>query len=197
MRLPGIAFGHLRRGKARAALDTVGMDAGATSARFGDDSPAPRLLVAARSPVRFATQFSGGSLMRSATLPLLLLAVVVGLSTSDVRAQAAATVTLKGQVTCSSCWFEADRETTPYGSDADTKCAIRCAKGGVPGALAVTGIGETMLYLLESGTYTLGDDGKNWTDHTGHFVEVTGTIRKESGKQFVKVDSLKVLPASS
>ena len=135
--------------------------------------------------------------MRSRTLSAVMLAVVLGLSVQAVRAQSPATVTLKGQVTCSECWFEADRKSKPYGGDADTKGAIRCAKGGIPGALAVTSNGETTLYLLESGKYTLGDDGKNWTDHTGHYVEVTGTVRKDGDKQFLKVDSLKVVPADA
>lgn len=41
-----------------------------------------------------------------------------------------------GQVTCSECWYEADRKTVAYGAEADVKCAIRCANGGVDGALA-------------------------------------------------------------
>jgi hypothetical protein len=135
--------------------------------------------------------------MRSATFSVLILAVVFGLSVQAARAQSTAAVTLKGQVTCSECWFEADRATTPYGGEADTKCAVRCAKGGVPGALAVTSNGETTLYMLESGTYALGDDGKNWTAHTGNYVEVTGTVRKDGDKQYLKVDSLKVLPAGA
>ena len=135
--------------------------------------------------------------MRSVMLSAMLLAVVLGAAVHAARAQSTATVTLKGQVTCSECWFEADRTTTPYGGEADTKCAVRCAKGGVPGALAVTSNGETTLYMLESGKYALGDDGKNWTDHPGHFVEVTGTVRKDGDKQYLKVDSLKVLPAGA
>ena len=104
---------------------------------------------------------------------------------------------LKGQIVCSECWFEADRKTVPYGGDADTKCAIRCAKGGIPGALAVTTDGETTLYILESGKYSFEKDGKNWSEHTAHYVEVTGTVRKDGDKAVLKVDSLKELPKGS
>jgi hypothetical protein len=102
-------------------------------------------------------------------------------------------LTLKGQVTCSECWFEADRKTVAYGTEADVKCAIRCAKGGVHGALAVTEGGTTTLYLLEDGKVAFGEDGKVWTDLTGKQVEATGVVRKEGGKQYLKVDSLKVV----
>ena len=125
---------------------------------------------------------------------VLAFAAVLGLSAHAAYAQAA---TLHGQVTCSECWFEADRTKTAYGGEADTKCAIRCAKGGVPGALAVTADGKTTLYILESGKYDLGADGKNWTDHTARHVKVTGTVRKEGDKHYLKVDSLEVLPAGT
>lgn len=129
-----------------------------------------------------------------AALVLSLAAVAAG----SVAAEDAATVTLRGQVVCSSCWFEEkDRKANPYGTDADTKCAIRCAKGGVPGALAVTEGGETTLYILESGTFSFEKDGKNWSDHAAHYVEVTGTVRKDGDRRILKVDSLKILPAAS
>jgi hypothetical protein len=135
--------------------------------------------------------------MRFTIRAVLLLAVVIGLSAEATRAQSPASVTLKGQVVCSSCWFEADRTTTPYGGDADTKCAIRCAKGGVPGALAVTTGGETTLYILESGAFSFEKDGKNWSEHTAHQVEITGTVRTEGDKLILKVDSFKTVPAGS
>jgi ABC-type amino acid transport substrate-binding protein len=137
------------------------------------------------------------SYMRTAILGALLIALVATLPAGAARAQSPSTVTLQGQIACSECWFEADRKTKPYGGDADLKCAIRCAKGGVPGALAVTTNGQTTLYILESGKYDLGADGKNWTDHTAKVVEVTGTVRKEGDKQIVKVDSLKLVPAGA
>ena len=116
--------------------------------------------------------------------------VVAGLA---AVASADGPVTLTGQVTCSECWFEADRKTVAYGTEADVKCAIRCAKGGVHGALAVTEGGTTTLYLLEDGKVELGKDGKIWTDLTGRHVEVTGVVRKEGDKHLVKVDALKVV----
>lgn len=115
----------------------------------------------------------------------------------DHAQPAAATVTLKGQIVCSSCWFEADRKTVAYGNDADKKCAVRCAKSDVPGALAVTEGGETRLYILEDGKLSLKQGGKDWTEHTGVQAEVAGTARHEGDKHYLKVDSIKVIPAGS
>lgn len=150
------------------------------------------------------------------TLVLTLAGVMVlvaGAATVPVRAQenhaahghdhgdhaqhAAAAVTLKGQIVCSSCWFEADRKTVAYGTDADKKCAVRCAKGDVPGALAVTENGETRLYVLEDGKMSLKKDGKDWSEYTGVRAEVTGTARHEGDKHYLKVDTITVIPAGS
>jgi hypothetical protein len=124
-----------------------------------------------------------------------VLLLLLGLLPAAGQAQGADTVTLTGQIVCSECWFEADRKTAPYGDEADMKCAIRCAKGGVPGALAVTGGGETTLYILEDGKLSLGEAGKGWTAHAGARAEVTGAARKEGDKRYLKVDALKILPA--
>ena len=152
--------------------------------------------------------------MKALTLSLAgMLLLVAGAATMPVRAQhnhaehghdqhdhaqhAAAAVTLKGQIVCSTCWFEADRKTVAYGTDADKKCAVRCAKSDVPGALAVTENGETKLYILEDGRVPLKKDGKDWTEYTGVQAEVTGTARHEGDKHYLKVDAIKVLPAGS
>lgn len=95
-------------------------------------------------------------------------------------------VTLTGQVVCSNCWFEEDdRKAKPYGSEDDIKCAIRCAKRNVPQALAVVGEKETTLYILEPGktkTELLKLIGKQ--------VTVTGTVREDGDKKYLRVDSL-------
>ena len=107
------------------------------------------------------------------------------------------TVTLRGQVVCSSCWFEADRKTTPYGTEPDLKCAARCAKGGVPGALAVTTDGQATLYLLEDGKVTVSKGDSAWTSFAGKQVEVVGSVRSDGDKRYLKVDKLTVVEPSS
>ena len=98
-----------------------------------------------------------------------------------------------GQVVCSMCWDEADRNTTAYGTRADFKCAEECAANGVSQALAVKKYtGEFVLYLLEDGKFKRG--GKNWLAFIAKNVEISGTLREADGKQFLAVDSLKVLP---
>ena len=122
---------------------------------------------------------------------------LVALMVPFAAARQAEGTTLTGQLVCSTCWFEADRATTPYGSDADVKCAIRCAKGGIPAAIAVSDKGSVTLYVVEEGKYSFTKDGKDWSALTGRRVEVTGSVRREGDKHVVKVDALKVLPADN
>jgi hypothetical protein len=113
---------------------------------------------------------------------VLLLFVMSGKAITKSGAE----VTLTGQVVCSNCWFEEeDRKAKPYGSEDDIKCAIRCAKRNVPQALAVVGEKQTTLYILEP--------GKAKTDLLkliGKQVTVTGTIREDGDKKYLRVVSL-------
>ena len=120
---------------------------------------------------------------------LLLLFVMSG----NAATKGGFEVTLTGQVVCSNCWFEEDdRKAKPYGSEDDIKCAIRCAKRNVPQALAVVGEKETTLYILEQ--------GKAKTDLLkliGKQVTVTGTVREDGDKKYLRVDSLTPVATTS
>ena len=109
-------------------------------------------------------------------------------------AQGETHVTLQGQLVCSSCWFEADRTKVRYGDDGDLKCAKRCVRNAIPGALAVSEGGATSLFILEDGQVSLSKEGKDWSDRAGKQVEITGTVHKDGEKRFLRVDSLRVLP---
>lgn len=101
-------------------------------------------------------------------------------------------VTLKGQVVCSDCWFEQkDRKATPYGSASELKCAVRCSKDDLPQMLAVWTGDTATLYLLENGAFK--KDGKDFLAFIAKEVEITGTTRTADGKQYLKVDDLKVV----
>lgn len=104
-------------------------------------------------------------------------------------------VTLRGQVVCYQCWFEADRTTTPYGTPEDVACAAACAKQGIPTALAVTDQGETTLYLLEYGRLKKRRDG--WQPYVTKHVEATGRTRQEGEKRWLKVDALTIVSSPS
>lgn len=101
-------------------------------------------------------------------------------------------VSLKGQVVCSLCWFEAkDRQATPYGDQADVACAADCSEKGLPQALAVENEKGFTLYTLERGAFkTMGKDFIEFVPKT---VEIEGELRTEKDKKFIKVNSLKVL----
>ena len=75
---------------------------------------------------------------------ILYIAILSLLCCIPAFAQADGPVKLKGQVVCSSCWFEAkDRKKTRYGTVADIKCATDCSEMGLPQALAVEDENET------------------------------------------------------
>ena len=112
----------------------------------------------------------------------------------DAYGQQVKKVTLKGQVVCSVCWFEAtDRKKTPYGNAADIKCAKDCSEEGLPQALAVEDEKGFTLYTLEVGAFK--PNGKDFLDLVPNSVEVEGDLRTEKDKNFLKVNSLKVLSA--
>ena len=111
---------------------------------------------------------------------------------SYVSAQNPTTVKVKGQVVCSVCWFEApDRKKTPYGNAADIKCALDCSEEGLPQALAVEDEKGFTLYTMEIGTFK--PKGKDFLDLVPNVVEVEGELRKEKDKNFIKVNSLRIL----
>ena len=111
---------------------------------------------------------------------------------APVFSQTAKKVTLKGQVVCSLCWFEApDRKKTPYGNAADIKCASECSEEGLPQALAVENEKGFTLYVLEPGAFK--PKGKDYLDLVPNHVEVEGEVRTEKDRNFLKVNALKVL----
>jgi thiol-disulfide isomerase/thioredoxin len=125
---------------------------------------------------------------------LFLFLLVLGptLYPSAAKAQAPKKVTLRGQVVCSVCWFEAsDRKKTPYGNAADIKCALDCSEEGIPQALAVEEEKGFTLYTLEAGNFK--PTGKDFLDLVPRSVEIEGDLRTEQDKHFLKVNTLKVL----
>jgi thiol-disulfide isomerase/thioredoxin len=121
----------------------------------------------------------------------LIILFLVGLAI-PTYAQPSKKVTLKGQVVCSVCWFEApDRKKTAYGNAADIKCALDCSEEGIPQALAVEDAKGFTLYTLEAGAFK--PKGKDYLDLVPKFVEIEGDLRTEKDKNFLKVNSMKVL----
>lgn len=111
---------------------------------------------------------------------------------SSSQAQVSKQVTLRGQIVCSVCWFEApDRKKTPYGNEADIKCALDCSEEGIPQALAVEDEKGFTLYTLEPGKFK--PTGKDFLDIVPKFVEIEGELRSEKDKNVVRVNALKVL----
>ena len=102
---------------------------------------------------------------------------------ASAQGQVAKKVTLKGQVVCSVCWFEADdRKKTPYGNAADMKCAVDCSEMSIPQALAVEDAKGFTLYTLEPGAFK-PPKGKDFLDLVPKTVEIEGTLRTEKDKQ--------------
>ena len=127
-------------------------------------------------------------------LYLLLIVLGLGFFSSATRGQTPTKVTLRGQVVCSVCWFEADdRKKTPYGNAADMKCALDCSELNIPQALAVEDEKGFTLYTLEPGAFK--PKGKDFLDIVPKSVEIEGELRTEKDKRFLKVNALKVLDA--
>jgi hypothetical protein len=125
---------------------------------------------------------------RRLALSALSLVLVLGL----LPARAGAPKTMKGQVVCSGCWDEApDRKKTPYGTEEDIKCAVRCEKTGVAAALAVDDGKTYQLYELAPGTFK--PEGKGWLKYMGKHVEATGRLEGTEKKPKLVVDALKVV----
>lgn len=79
--------------------------------------------------------------MRRTTVGFMLSALLaVFVMAAPRQDKGDAIVTVEGQVVCSSCWFEADRNVTAYGTAGDLQCAADCAKAGKMQAIAVRGV---------------------------------------------------------
>lgn len=123
----------------------------------------------------------------------ILAAFLLVLSVSVLATAQSSPVRLEGQLVCSLCWFEADRNTTPYGTNADIECAKECAEKGIPPALAVKSGTDFKLYVIEEGRFT--NNKPNWLEYLGKQVQVAGRVHQKKDKYYIKLDDLKVLLA--
>ncbi|HEX5042372.1 MAG TPA: hypothetical protein VFV75_05675 [Candidatus Polarisedimenticolaceae bacterium] len=104
-----------------------------------------------------------------------------------LAAPAAGPVVLHGQLVCSGCWTEADRDRVAYGTKADLECAARCARDGLPAAIAVYADGRFTTYRLVLESSGLVDRRLTWI---GRPVEVRGTLGEDGKGTFLRVQSL-------
>jgi thiol-disulfide isomerase/thioredoxin len=101
-----------------------------------------------------------------------------------------------GQVVCSACWFEADRAKVAYGTEADLDCAKKCAGEGIGQSLAVKdAAGAYTLYALEARALPGGKGAL--LNAVAASVEIEGELRREGEKPVLRVDTMRVLPASA
>lgn len=100
------------------------------------------------------------------------------------------TVKLEGQVVCSKCYPVANPLKEAYGIESDIQCAVRCAKNGIPPALAVRSETETTLYFLEK-----KKSNTEWVSYLGQHIEVTATMREEGNRRYLKVFVIKLISA--
>ena len=122
---------------------------------------------------------------------LLVLSSLLLLAPPAFSEEPAAAKTYVGQVVCSGCWDEApDRKTTPYGTEADMRCAARCEKEGIAAALAVEEGGAFRIYNLARGKLAK----TSWLDLMGKRVELTGRPAGSGKSVSIAVDSVKRLP---
>ncbi len=127
-----------------------------------------------------------GSRLRGA----LLLAVFAAASAVSVASD-----DLIGQIVCSQCWYEADRPAVPYGNAGDLACAARCAKAGIPTALAVRAADGSFGLLLLRGDAPPGIS--SWLDVTGRFARVSGEIDIVGDEKTLRVATVELLDTSA
>src|SRR5687768_6138181 len=117
------------------------------------------------------------------------------LAALTVGTSQAADVRLEGQlVCCEDCWNTADRTKTQFGTTEDLAKSAGCIANGDPTLLAVREGSRTIMYQLERGRFQL--TGPNWLEHIGDRVSVTGSVREQKGKRFVRVNEFEVLTPS-
>lgn len=131
---------------------------------------------------------------KSMTTRLAFLIVILA-PTLAATQQSSSKVTLEGQLVCSLCWFEADRKTTPYGTEADLQCAAECAEKDIPPALAVKDGDNYKLYIIESGK--LKKRPVDWAESLGKQLRVIGSVRRHDDKLYLATDSFSVIASSA
>ena len=120
---------------------------------------------------------------------------MLGLTRVSAQQPSPPSVTLEGQFVCSVCWFEADRKTTPYGTEADLQCARECLEKDIPPAIAVKHNDDYRLLAVEEGKLKKTSD--TWFKYVGKQVRVKGSLRASDGKEFIAVDEITVTAEGS
>lgn len=114
---------------------------------------------------------------------LCLIAVVVLVAVASLMA-AEKSVTVKGELVDTLCYASMGAK-----GESHAKCAIACAKAGIPVGLVEEGKTAKMYILLSP------KDGQalpaSVTDHMGKVVSVTGHAYESGGNSFLTVDSVK------
>jgi cytochrome c biogenesis protein CcmG, thiol:disulfide interchange protein DsbE len=105
-------------------------------------------------------------------------------------AAAASAETFRGQLVCSVCWEEADRSKVPYGTRADVECAARCAKKGIPPALAAGDPGSVRILVLD-GEKSVSRD---WLADVGRRVEIDGELVGEGASARLVAKAVRPIP---
>nr|ALS89234.1 MetaGeneMark_Unknown Function [uncultured bacterium] len=121
------------------------------------------------------------SLGKQAAASISLLLLLLFGATAEAQVASEGRVTLKGQLVCSLCWFEADRKETPYGTPADIQCAKDCAEKDIPPAVAVKSGEEYKLYVIDGKQFK--ENKEKWLDYIGKEVQATGRVRVNKGQR--------------
>jgi hypothetical protein len=94
----------------------------------------------------------------------------------------AKTETVKGQLVDQEC-YQREKKV-----DADSACAVQCAKSGKPVALLTS---EGKVYEVTGGL--AANNNAKLAAHMLHTVEITGNVTEKDGKLAIASDSLKMV----
>jgi hypothetical protein len=116
--------------------------------------------------------------MRKVLSVLAVTALVAGMSgTAFAKSE-----TVKGQLVDQEC-YQREKKV-----DADSACAVQCAKSGKPVAL-LTSDGK----VYEVTGALAANKNARLAEHMLHTVEITGSVTEKDGKLAIAADSLKMV----
>ena len=115
---------------------------------------------------------------------LMILVSMLALVAAASLFAADKTVTVKGELVDTLCYASMGAK-----GEGHTKCALACAKKGIPVGLVEEGKTSKMYVLLPPKDAT--GMPASVTDHMGKVVSVTGHAYESGGNSFLTVDSVK------
>jgi hypothetical protein len=120
--------------------------------------------------------------MHGGFMKIISAGLILGALAGGVAPLYAATATIKGQIVDQECYLEEKKV------EADSACAVSCAKEGKPLALLTA---DGKLYQITGGL--AAKKNEKLIPHVLHTVEITGDVTNRDGKLSIAADAVKMV----